>query len=393
MPTQKDNSISIAKLGMNKDSHISNLQEKEYRHAKNSNFWEEGGEGYNLQNEHSNILASKFKEGFKVIGKNTVINDNITYFFLKNPSSGVSEIGKIFNTTKLDSNIGGGIQSYITLLKDDCNQCLNFNIEYPIKTSVFKDEKFGKILYWTDNFNEPRFIEVDDLDQYKRKGEVLCGEDLTDETCVDCEKIKIFKESVVPILEPTEIVLGGNLKRGVYQATLAYCDEAGNEQSRYFTVSEPVSIFDNQNKILESNEISDETNYALKIKVSNLDKRFTHYKVVVIQNADISKATSYIEEGIHSTSDNTVLYTTDQNKNRTSLDRLVQFAVRVEKLEKIETANNYLLGKGITYKKRANLQKVVNLIGAFVQWHVENLQLITSISRSFNLNDRCRSGG
>ena len=368
MPTQKDNSISIAKLGMNKDSHISNLQENEYRHAKNSNFWEEGGEGYNLQNEHSNILASKFKEGFKVIGKNTVINDNITYFFLKNPSSGVSEIGKIFNTTKLDSNIGGEIQSYITLLKDDCNQCLNFNIEYPIKTSVFKDEKFGKILYWTDNFNEPRFIEVDDLDQYKRKGEVLCGEDLTDETCVDCEKIKIFKESVVPILDPTEIVLGGNLKRGVYQATLAYCDEAGNEQSRYFTVSEPVSIFDNQNKILESNEISDETNYALKIKVSNLDKRFTHYKVVVIQNADISKATSYIEEGIHSTSDNTVLYTTDQNKNRASLDRLVQFAVRVEKLEKIETANNYLLGKGITYKKRANLQKVVNLIGAFVQW-------------------------
>lgn len=362
MPTKKDSSISIAKSGMNKDSHISNLKETEFRHAKNSNFWEEGGEGYNIQNEHSNLITSKFKPGFKVIGYLTEVNIKTTYFFLKNPSTGVSEIGNIFNNKNQTED------TYQTILKDDCNGCLNFNIDYPIKTSVFKNEKCGKILYWTDNYNTPRYLELDNIDQYKFKGEILCGEDNREETCIDCNKLKIFKDSIVPALEPTEIVLGGNLKRGVYQATIAYCDEAGNEQSRYFTVTEPVSIFDNQNIILEQSELADETNYALKFKVSNLDKRFTHYKVVIVQNADISKATSYIEEGVHSTSDNTILYTTDQNKQRTSLDKIIQFAVRVDKLEKLATANNYLLGKGITYKKRSNLQKVVNLIGAFVQW-------------------------
>jgi len=392
---KKDNSISSAKMGMNKDSHISNLQEGEYPHAKNSNFWEEGGEGYNIQNEHSNILASKFKEGFKVLGNITDVNLNETYFFLKNEGTGASEVGKIFNDGAVpnleDTLVDCGdcdqavqqelpleerdqvaYQVYQTIINDTCDtdtkQCLNFNIDSPIKTGIIKNEKCGKILYWTDDLNPPRYLQLDNLDQYNFTGNILCGEDFTEETCLACDKLEIFKDALVPVLEPTDIVLGGNLKRGMYQAVIAYCDEAGNEQSRYFTVTEPVPIFDVQNNALLSSQTADETNYALKIKVTNLDKNFTHYKVVIIQNADINRATSYFIEGIHSTSDNTILYTTDTNKERTSLDKLVQFAVRVERLEKIATANNYLLGKGVTYKKRLNLQRVVNLIGEFVQW-------------------------
>lgn len=401
MATQKDKSISAVKVGMNKDVHISNLKESDYAHAKNSNFFEEGGNGFNIQNEHSNILASKFKDGFKVIG---LINDvvlNKTFFFLKNEETNESEIGYIITNTDVP-NYGDSLldcddcnqavqeepslenvnqtehQTYETILNDSCNNCLNFSLDFPIKTPVIKNEKSGVTLYWTDNLNPPRYLELNNLEQYSFEGEELCGDDSnTEETCVACRKLNIFKDSVVPILEPAEIVLGGNLKRGVYQAVVAYCDIAGNEQSRYFTVTEPISIFDEQNNILEANQTSDRTNYAIKINVKNLDKRFTHYKVVIIQNADISRATTYIVEGIHSTSDNIILFTTDNNKSTTSIDRLNLPTNRVAKIEKLTTANNYLLGKGIEYTKRVNLQKVVNLIGAFVQWqtHVatENL--------------------
>lgn len=401
MASQKDISISVGKAGMNKDTHISNLKEMEYRHAKNSNFSEELGEGFNIQNEHSNILASKFKDGFKVVGYVTNVNLNETYFFLTNPKTNQSEIGRIKNENNLP-NLQDNIvdcddcdqaisenpsledliqiesQIYETVVSD-CkdNFCLNFNIDFPIKTALIKDEKCGKILYWTDNLNPPRYLELDKLDQYLFEGEENCGEGNLTPTCLDCNKLNIFKEAVIPILETSEIVLGGNLKRGSYQAVVAYCDELGNEQSRYFTVTEPAFIYDEQNNILQQPQLGDETNYALKINVKNLDTRFSHYKVVIIQNTDINRATSYFVEGIHNTSDNIILYTTDANKERTFLDRLVQFAVRVDKLEKLTTANNYLLGKGITYKKRKNLQKVVNLIGEFVQWqsHVatENL--------------------
>lgn len=404
MATQKDKSVSAVKVGMNKDVHISNLRESDYAHAKNSNFFEEGGNGFNIQNEHSNILASKFKEGFKVIG---LINDvvlNKTFFFLKNEATDESEIGQIVTNTDVPSygdtlvdcndcnqavqeekaleNINQTEhQTYETILNDGCaeaNFCLNFSLDFPIKTPIIKNEKSGAVLYWTDNLNPPRYLELDKLDQYSFEGEELCGDDSNiEETCVACRKLEMFKDSIVPILDPAEIVLGGNLRRGVYQAVIAYCDLAGNEQSRYFTVTEPISIFDEQNNILETNQTADRTNYAIKIDVKNLDKRFTHYKVVIIQNADISRATTYIVEGIHSTSDNIILFTTDTNKATTSVDKLDLPANRVAKIEKLATANNYLLGKGIEYTKRANLQKVVNLIGAFVQWqtHVatENL--------------------
>ena len=422
MPTKKDTSFSTAKKGMNKDVHISNLQEGEYAHAKNSNFFEEQGEGFNIQNEHSNILASKFKDGFKVVGFKNDVNLNETYYFLKNSSTGVSEIGRIKNiselpnledaivdcdecnqqrelTTPLEDLEQQETQTYETLLNDFCeesdNRCLNFSLDYPIKTAVIKNEKCGKVLYWTDNLNPPRYLELDNLDQYSFTGNILCGEDFTEPACgIACDKLEIFKDSEFPIIVPTEIVLGGNLKRGTYQFVLAYCDEAGNEQSRYFSITEPIPIFDRQNKILEGEQVVGQTNYAIKLNVKNLDKSFTNYKVVVIQNTDINRATSFFEEGIHSTSDNTVIYTTEQNKIRTSLDKISQFAVRVDKLEQITTANNYLLGKGITYKKRLNLQKVVNLIGEFVQWqsHIatENLYkdgINASKYKSFNRDE------
>lgn len=400
MSAQKDKSASSVKVGMNKDVHISNLQESEYSHAKNSNFFDEQGNGYNIQNEHSNILASKFKEGYKVIGLLNDVNLNTTFFFLTNPTTGFSEIGKISTTKEvpnyfdkvtdcgdcnqavtdnpsLDQITQTEHQTYETLLEDTCNGCLNFSIDFPIKTSVIKNEKIGLSLYFTDNFNPPRYIQLDKLEQYSFVGEELCGVDDTIPTCLDCHKLKMFKEADFPIIDPFEIVLGGNLRRGVYQFVLAYSDESGNELSRYFTVTEPISVFDLQNNVLTDNQTADRTNYAIKVKLSNLDKTYTHYKLVVIQNADISRATSFFVAGVYSTSNETVLFTTEQNKTGIGLNRLSQFAVRVEKIEKLSTANNYLIGKGFSDKKQPNLQKVVNFIGTYLQWqsHVatENL--------------------
>ena len=375
MPIQKDNSISSAKIGMNKDAHISNLKENEYPHAKNSNFWEDGGEGYNIQNEHSNILASKFKEGFKVIGFVNEVNINKTYFFLATKDQSVSEIVVIENTSDvpdLQDNIidcddcnqaveqqpaledieQTESQSFNVVVSDapnSCNGggCLNFSISHPIKTALIKNEKLGKVLYWTDDYNPPRYLELHNLEQYNYLEDNIDCEEPTP-VCLACDKLEIFKDSIVPILEPVEVVLGGNLKRGMYQAVLAYCDEAGNEQSRYFTITEPTPIFDTQNNKLTAEQINDRTIFAIKFKVSNLDNTYSHYKVVIIQNTDLNRATSYFIEGIHTTFDNTVIYTTEQNKERTSIDKLAQFAVRVERLEKFTTANNYLLGRGIT---------------------------------------------
>ena len=87
--------VGVAKTGMNKDSHPTSLDEKAYVHALNANYEGQDGDLVNLQNEESNILCSKFKDGFLVIGYQKDITADRTYFFLTNPTTGESEIGFI----------------------------------------------------------------------------------------------------------------------------------------------------------------------------------------------------------------------------------------------------------------------------------------------------------
>lgn len=380
---EKNITPSYARAGMNKDVHFSALKPEEYTHAKNSNFSNETGNGWLIQNEHSNILASKFKEGFVVVGyKNDIFLDR-TFYFLNNPSTEVSEIGVIKQNQSFDENntITFEHQEYETILKDeceecsDCSKCLNFSPKFPIKTVEIHAEKSGTIMYWTDNLNPPRYLNLDKIDDYKFEGQILCGNDLTTPTCVSCDKLKMFKEPEVLEIEPIEIVLGGRLKRGTYQFLGAYCDILGNEQSRYFSLTNPVNIFEEQNNILQQSEIADETGYAIKLKVKNLDTNFTHYKIVAIQRNDINLSTTYIEEGIHSTSDNTIIYDTDSNKIGTgtnalgvSINTLVQPAIKIDKVQQLKEVNNTLFLNGITNKKEPNLQKVINLLGIYIQW-------------------------
>ena len=88
---EKKINVGLAKVGMQKDAHPSQLTEEQYTHAKNANTENESGNAINITNEKSNILASKFKEGFVVINQTNDIDTNNTYFFLLNPETGVGE--------------------------------------------------------------------------------------------------------------------------------------------------------------------------------------------------------------------------------------------------------------------------------------------------------------
>ena len=314
---------AFAKSGMDKDTHPSLLDEAKYTHAKNANIENESGGLMNLSTEHSNILASKFNEGFRVIHAQNDINSNNTYFFLVNPTTGTGEFGVIENTQNIlnleDLTVDCGdchqinelstpleqinqtpLQTYTTLISDACKvdktEGFNFNILNPIKTSVIKNEKLGTTIYFSHKGNPPRYINISRINDYFTQ-EVVCGDDIT-LSCPDFDKMLVFKPHAIPKIEATSIELGGNLKRGVYEFAVALCDSTGNVMSEYYSNTIPTSIFDQNNRILEQPQLADRTNFGIKLKVSNLDTRFTHYKVAVIQTADIEGASSYYEVGV-----------------------------------------------------------------------------------------------
>src|SRR5690606_25041696 len=156
-----------------------------------------------------------------------------------------------------------------------------------------------------------------------------------------CEKLKMIPDYSIPCLMPTNIELGGQLKLGTYEFLIAYCDEEGNELSNYFSHTNPINLFDYNNVQMEQTELHRVTNYAIELVASNLDEDFYFYKVAVIQHTGLGGEESYFIEGIHPITDKTILYTSDRNKQRTTLNNLLIKRVKVKSVEQMIDSNGY----------------------------------------------------
>ena len=391
--------VNVPQKGLNRDQY--NLGESDYHTLLNGLFDATDTGTFSLTNEMSNLLSSRFKEGFKVIYGINDINSSNTYFFLVNPSNGVGEFGVIHNiqnvvnaqdipsdcpgcleylqvATPLENSIQVELNTYTMLLSDACHvlgdhphpeKGFMFDINFPIKKAVIKNEKCGKTIYFCDNSNPDRYIVIDSLDQYRHTGDIVCGVDDRVSTCLDAEKLLLFKRYNLPNLTPVSIELGGRLKLGAYEFLLAYCDQEGNEISEYVSITNPVKIFDKNNVVQTQKELSTPTNFSIKLDVQNLDKRYHFYKVAVIQTTlDSVGATQFFIEGIHTINDHIVVYGGDQNKLPIDLNSLLRENVHVQKSALMAELGNSLVIGDLTIEKEINLQPVVNLMGSFLKW-------------------------
>lgn len=384
---------AFAKVGMDKDTHPTMLDESKYTHAKNANVENESGSFLSLTTEQSNILASKFKEGFKVIHANNDINSNNTYFFLVNPETGVGEFGVIegnqltpdlqdtpnecencYNLSEpLENQEQVGLQTYVTLISDACKEDktegFNFDVTKPIKFSVIKNEKLGKTIYFTVEGSPARYINIDRIQDYFTQI-VSCGEDVI-LTCPDFRKMLIQKNHKIPQLSVSSIELGGNLDRGSYEFAVALCDINGNQMSEYHSLTQPVNIFDKNDIILEQPELFNQTNFAIRLEVDNLDDQYTHYKIAVVKATSTER---YFIAGVYPISNKVVLVSTTDGLKETTLEEITRPFVFLEETKGLVSANNYLYQFGLKQKTDLNLQPVVNFLGEFLQWQTHVAQ-------------------
>ena len=410
--------LIVPLTGMDRDTHPSRLKENTYSFAKNISLEDSSGNGLPLvQNEPSNLLCQNFKDSFNYNGKNLGdfkdykivgyrFNSTIgrTYFFFvnNNPASEfyqTSVIGYIsrhvveFDSNDYDAECGcisikvldeplenqtqESLCEFKVIAEDSCNKCLNFSLDNPIfeRNIRFKNEQCGRRMYWTDRVNPPRYIDLDIIENtnwkeniYHHTGNNVCSQENIEETCFDCEKIKMIPDYSIPCILPKDIVLGGSLKLGTYEFLIAYCDEEGNELSNYFSHTNPINLFDYNNVTMNQTELDRVTSYAISLKVSNLDQDFHFYKVAVIQHTEVNGEQSEFIEGIHPITDETILYTSERNKKRTTLNKILVRRVKVQSVEQMIDSNGYLFMAGIKNKPVLNLQPIVNLLGPYFKW-------------------------
>lgn len=403
---QRATNQSAAKKGMNKDAHASQLQNFEYISAINANTENESGEGLNVGYEPSNYLCTVFPEGYKVIGFANNQQTNQTFFLLTNPTTRRSSVGYIENTQITKENIDEynacndcegynelGVpletvaqtpfQPYVELFNDNCieGEGLNFDINFPVKNIALKNEKGTVTGYWDDYRNPSRYCIFSDVEYlFTEQNQNPCEDPVTT-TCLKVDRLLHFPKHSHIRISPDVVQTGGNLKMGSYEYWAVYCDEAGNSVVNYSTPTQPVKIFDENNNILEQTELDSFTNFAIKLKIENLDDSFSFYKVVCVERTSVDGALSSYIVGIYPTSDNTVLHTSSGSNND---DTLTNGNVRIqrridnaelyrtrpiyEKAKVTDAVSNMLWKTGLKERETLNLQPVVNLFSSLLRW-------------------------
>lgn len=393
----QDKDLHNPKKGMNRDTAPFELSNEEYTFALNANIQDEHGNGrVVIQNESSNIKCTSFKPGFKVIGCRFDVESNVTYFFITNPLTGISEIGYVSGDQKAEElfpteqTVDGQLEAvledpleitnqedkcvYVTLLSDYCELTeeatgvLNFSIDHPIFTNniQIKNEKTGKNLYFTDNFNPQRYIQLDYLDRYNQDIDDCTGE--VTETCLQVNKMRVFPLHNKTCLRASVIQNGGNLRAGNYEIIGAASDSQGNELTNYYGLTNPIAIFDKNNNILDQTNLNYITNQAIGIEVIDADTNFEYYKIAVIYRSGLDGAVTVFENGVYPVDQTKVTIFNLTDKILLDLSLVLSRRPYYTKARGLAQSNGYLFHYGLTQHRDINLQPVVNLMGSMARW-------------------------
>ena len=332
--------------GMVKDMNASYQAKESWSHARNAANNSVDGDLGLIGNEPANLACAKVP--YTIIGAIHTYSDQWVLYSTDDVNS---EIG-LFDDSKCE---------YITLVNDPC---LNFNKKHLIVGAAKENFDCTWQTYWDDGNNPSRTLNINDIPwkqvctdennvvlpgppNYNSVGCITC----VDTTDLDCEKIRIAPLVDTPCITLNKGESGGQLRNGSYQVFIAY---TVNEQkvTDYIGVSNIQPLFDH-------NDLSG----SLKITVSNLDKEFEYYELVIFSNNQNQSVAKRI--GLYSTEQTDIeIDYIDQSLITVPLQLIPLRSPAYEKSDSMYVVNDYLIRQGPTEQFDFNYQSLANKIRA-----------------------------
>jgi hypothetical protein len=244
-----------ATTGLNLDQTLNQIGKGKLTYALNAAVENFDSNSVNYQNEPGNELCVTFPSGFVLIGTHFIQEKNKHIFFITNPETGASQIGYMDNNDCI-------YRKYVDA------PCLNFNINHPIHKSVHKITECTTEVYWTDGLNPRRYIDLnpENLPYILIGGTPACDPVYSDQ--IDCNGLNVQPDFIIPQLDVTNIVSGGELEAGTYQFAIQYCDSASNPYTSYYSVTNPTPIADPS---ITTANFNYPVGRSIELTVSNLD--------------------------------------------------------------------------------------------------------------------------
>lgn len=289
----------------------------------------------------------KGSENLQIIGW-TAIRDELYLFTTNcttaNPGQGDPEsYGQIWKLTYIkDGNYANTPNYTLELIY---NNILNFSTQHPIANPGAVETKYEastlKKIYWTDNFNVPRFINVGNPNV----------------STLDPEILKVFPSVSFDIPNFTYIKDGGDLKSGMYEYVYRLKRKNGSE-SQFSMPSQLVIVTPYSEGSSHSEYRATDANIAsgktVSLNIENIDTTFDIIEVAFIYyGAEGSLPEAYIfYEGLvnNSTSIN-VKHSGEEKVIPITLDEVAAFNVNIVRAKTLATKNNTLFLANVKTKK------------------------------------------
>ena len=372
MAKQSENTSNInqeynrAASGLNLDSSQNNIKKGSLSYALNANLENYNSNSVNYQNEPGNELCFEFPEGYKLIGRHFIPEQNKIIFMLANPETSGSEIGfMVSNNCK-----------YQKLVNSDC---LNFSISSPIHRMVHRVTNFGIEIYWADN-NGRRYLNIDDIPYLATALSEDCDVQYSSE--LDCNKLSLQPNINIPFLEISNVLSGGEITSGTYQFAAQYSDAVGNPYTSFYGVTNPVPIADTNLTTVNYNY---PVGKSIVVDINNLDPlgQFQYFNLAVIStNNNISKfeivGTYFIDENFKK-----ITYTGQNVTNlKISANDIFERFVYYDNADYVTAVQDILVWKGMTSTERLNYQLIANDID--LKWQSYRLPATESYKDEVN---------
>ena len=333
-------------LGLKKSVHKSILKDGEYHHLKNGVVSSFEGDIPFVQNAPSNVECLELPSGFKFIGSEFVKEKGFHIIFLINPRTNISEIGYFYsNDCKYESKRS--------------DKCFNFKEGLPIKCK-YQFIKCELHIYFQDGDNKDRHINLDNPPLKKIDTGDGCSEK---SDILDCSAINIQNDLHPPIVKPKVPIEAGALYTGVYQFAVCYANINGDEQSSYYSKTNPLPIYEDRFVAYENIEGSAPnklTDKAIPVEFSNLDLRYDYINLAVIKT--VQGTPTYELVATLPTTTKEYLYTGRETTRLLSIDKLLGLYPDYYNSKTITSANNYLIRANMSTQDEANYQPFASLI-------------------------------
>ena len=357
---------NVAQAGLDMDSSTSQIPKGKLSYALNANIESSDSTYVSYQNEQSNLHCLDFPEGYKYHGRRFIQEVNKHIIFLVNPEGG-SEIGYMENNDCIYHKIVN-------------NDCLNFNVNYPILKVVHKTTNCSIEIYWTDGFNPRRFMDINNPPYKFREGSDDCNPVYSDE--LDCNQLNVQPNFSIPTLDIVDVVSGGNLTAGTVQFTIQYCNVAGEAYTSYYSITNPTPI---ANPILTTVDFNYPVGKSVVVQINNIDNTgfYEYFNLAVIKTVNnIASAELIGTYRIDSESKKITYNGQNQTQVRLTLNEIFEKFPYYEIAQDVTTVQDVIVWDNLTSIDRINLQQIANKIT--LKWESYRIPSTENYSNELN---------